>query len=290
MLAVLRLALLEAVITGALAAGCSSTVPANESCAVSASGVLPETLASEGSCPAGSTCASDLDGEYVCQVLQACDVDSNCPRNFGCSLLAAWGGTKYCATSCADNGTSYGCAAGSACAEDGTCQSRTGESCYVTDTVNGVYGSPCGVGAACSAVSGACAVSSACEDASACGGYACVNSNCALSCTSDTVDTASEGGVIAGCAPGFTCDLETFLCSATLGRPCDPASNDANQCGAGGACSATARTCEAATPCVDDNVCGGYGCLNGYCAMSCTAKMSPCAVGSTCDLASNTCF
>jgi hypothetical protein len=103
------------------------------------------------------------------------------------------------------------------------------------------------------------------------------------------VNEAVTGGVISGCGPGFACDLASFICSPAVGHPCDPASDDPNQCGVGGACSAMAKTCVTAVPCVDDEVCGGYGCLNGYCARSCTAKMIPCAVGSTCSLASNIC-
>jgi hypothetical protein len=267
------------------AATCSNTLAVGAVC----TSPWLDYYAPTGDCPSGTTCASEIpardDGAFVCQAVSPCNADSDCPSNFGCSvqdgsddsLTVHW----YCATTCVADGTSYGCAAGSKCTTPGTCEPMTGQPCYVTDAEP----LPCGVGAACAAATRVCTVPAPCTDASPCAGYACetfgpvVNKVCALSCATDM-----------DCGPGFACNLETFACSSSLGGPCNPASDDASQCGAGGACSPKTRTCVAATPCADDGPCGSYGCLNGYCLTTCTENVVPCAVGSTCDLASNTCF
>jgi hypothetical protein len=237
--------------------------------------------------PSGLACLETPNGRPVCTAAKACKVDSDCPSNLGCSNVDAYDGTTYCATSCRTScGGSYGCegcAAGYGCAADGTsCELRLGQSCYVTDT----SGPGCGVGSACDAVTRVCTLQPPCMADSDCGGFKCIGEVCMLSCTPDDL-VGGDPGI--GCAPGFACNLQTFTCSSTLGRPCDPASDDGTQCGTGGACSPASQTCVTTTACNTDADCSGYGCQNGYCLLTCTKNILPCATGLTCDLDTHTC-
>jgi hypothetical protein len=282
---------LGVVVTVLRSAGCAPALGAGEDCSrpqpvgVSRS-TFPE-IEDDPCKQSGHVCIYQQSGGEVCTAATACKADSDCPSNFACSALDLYDGTTYCATSCTtgsscgDPACASGCVAGYGCAADGVaCELYLGLSCYVTDT----SGPGCGAGAACSAVTRVCTLTPQCNDDSECSGFACQNQACTLSCT-QAVDSTDY----IGCASGFVCNPQTFICSSTLGGPCDPASDDGTQCGLGDACSPASQTCVSATPCNTDAECSGYGCQNGYCLLACTKNILPCTIGKTCDLGAHTC-
>lgn len=122
MLASLRFLLLASLTASVVAPACGSPIGVNENCAVIYHGMW----GASGDCSAGATCVNTLHDNWVCRVVQPCHVDSDCPGDFGCLPLAI-DGTYHCSTSCNDDGTSWGCAAGAACTLAGTCEARTGK-------------------------------------------------------------------------------------------------------------------------------------------------------------------
>jgi len=217
-------------------------------------------------------CASGLDcgPDSLCQGGSQCEVDLDCTAGFQCEALDAAGQT-YCPLSC-DPGSGGRCPEGYHCAADRSgCSERQGLSCYVDSTDV----QPCGRSGACSADSRTCVIPAACS--APCGAYAC-NTVCAVSGASD-----------ADCSADAVCNTTTSTCTTSVGETCDPGSDSATQCGQGSACAPASSTCVLAAPCTTGADCGAYECADGYCVLTCTQNVLPCAVGKVCDLMSHEC-
>lgn len=243
----------------------------------------------DANCPTGQHCGADNE-------CHECTNDSQCPRGQVCADNTC----QACSTKDSCAGSSCNCCPGGLqCASTAPGASPTCVEC--------THDSQCSDGKRCDLANGRCVDKIAeCNTSERCGDQCakcpsdrpyCLDGQVCVACRSDLECGDGKYCLSGECASCTTdkrcgarcgaCPSETPFCltdGTTAGSSCVACRSDSD-CGPGGSCDPTTRTCSASTcsvSCTDGNVCYGDSCVQCFADAHC-----PC--GGTCDPATNTC-